>query len=58
MERTVEIMLQELRESIAQDIETAMHVYVESTPVEDRQETFLCGLGVFKTSSAIARGLL
>ena len=58
MEKTLEIQLHDLRESIAQDIEAAMHEYVTSTPVEERQESFLCGLGVFKTSSAIARGLL
>jgi hypothetical protein len=58
MEKTLEIQLHDLRESIAQDIEAAMQNYVDSTPVEDRQESFLCGLGVYVTSISIARGIL
>lgn len=55
IEKTVAIQLSELRESIAKRIEAAMNDYVESTPVAERQESFLCGLGVFVTSAAIAR---
>jgi len=57
IEKTVAIQLSELRESIAKRIEEAMNVYIEGTPVADRQESFLCGLGVFVTSAAIARGI-
>lgn len=58
MEKTLEISLEELREEIALKIDRAMDEYVEGTPVENRQEAFLCGLGVFVTAAAIARGLL
>ena len=57
-QKTVAIQLSDLREEIAKDIEHAMGQYVDSTPVKDRQETFLCGLGVYVTSAAIARGQL
>jgi hypothetical protein len=54
--KTVAIQLEELREQLAKDIEAASHRYVELTPVEERQEAFLCGLGVFVTCAAIVRG--
>ena len=57
-EKTVAIQMFELREEIAKRIEDAMNTYVEGTPVEERQESFLCGLGTFFTCAAIARGQL
>lgn len=57
MEKSLEIHLAEQREAIAHTLEKERNNFVDSTPVAERGEAFLCGLGVFTTAILIVRGL-